>query len=94
MERIKAKDLGTLIREWERVDGSRTVEILAARTAAALSCVEDVSKPILEALDRLISYEDTERGTAIFEVVRYLRGLDQFQRMLFTEEPSAASKKH
>lgn len=74
--------MGALIRQWERVDSFNAVEGLAARTAAALSRVEDVPRSVLDALDRIMSCNYGGDASAIFEVVRFLRRMEALERFV------------
>lgn len=73
--------LRQLLRTWERARTDGHVDAAAARTATALARVHDVPSQILESLDTLLSGTWEGQATAIYDVVAYLRQLEQLDRI-------------
>lgn len=84
-EQKEQPTLAALILSWERARGADNLDLLSTRTAALLSRVTDVPQPVLEHLDRLMSFKCEGHGTAIYHVVRYLRELEQLECLLTSE---------
>ena len=90
MARKKTREpqgLGALIRQWERVDSFDAIEATAARTAAVLSRVRDVPATVIDSLDKLMSCDFRSHASAIFQVVSYLRNLEELERLVAPISP-------
>lgn len=65
----------SLVARWESLRDEDDIETLAAQTVVSLTCMREIPSEVLDALDKLLSYESKKRARCIVEVVQYLRSL-------------------
>ena len=65
----------SLVARWECLRSDNDIDTLAAQTSVALASLKEVPSDVMDALDKLLSYETRKRARAIVQVVQYLRSL-------------------
>lgn len=77
-----ARTVASLIRDWEREKSYNEVGNLVVKTAALLSRVNDVPANVLHALDNVLSYDVVVSASSIYQVVHYLRELQNLDNLI------------
>ena len=68
----------SLVAKWDSLRTENDIDTVAAQTAIALAGEETVPDDVLDALDKLLSFDSKKRARAIIEIVQYLRHIAHY----------------
>ena len=66
----------SLVAKWDSLRTENDIDTVAAQTAIALAGEE--TDDVLDALDKLLSFDSKKRARAIIEIVQYLRHIAHY----------------